>query len=156
MSAQTPSSYTYSILLHAAAAGALFFGAVILKEQKREPAKFIELVAGEGDNYAATEASMLGDPDGMGVDLPTIPAPNVPKIAEIDSSPAPVEPLPPIEPEPVEPTISTRPRISSRPTLPLSVGRSRPSWAIRPNGNRIGWRASRRLKMTRGNCASRH
>ena len=104
MSAQTPSSYTYSILLHAAAAGALFFGAVILKEQKREPAKFIELVAGEGDNYAATEASMLGDPDGMGVDLPTIPAPNVPKIAEIEPSPAPVEPLPPIEPEPVKPT----------------------------------------------------
>jgi colicin import membrane protein len=102
MSAQTPSSYTYSILLHAAAAGALFFGAVILKEQKREPAKFIELVAGEGDNYAATEASMLGDPDGMGVDLPTIPAPNVPKIAEID--PSPNEPLPIPEPEPVKPT----------------------------------------------------
>jgi len=102
MSAQTPSSYTYSILLHAAAAGALFFGAVILKEQKREPAKFIELVAGEGDNYAATEASMLGDPDGMGVDLPTIPAPNVPKIAEIE--PSPNEPLPIPEPEPVKPT----------------------------------------------------
>ncbi len=99
MSAQTPSSYTYSILLHAAAAGALFFGAVILKEQKREPAKFIELVAGEGDNYAATEASMLGDPDGMGVDLPTIPAPNVPKIAEIE--PSSNEPLPIPEPEPV-------------------------------------------------------
>lgn len=104
MSAQTPTSYIYSILLHAAAAGALFFGAVILKEQKKEPAKMIELVAGEGDNYAATEASMLGDPDGVGVDLPTIAEPNVPKIAEIDSSPAPVEPLPPAEPEPVKPT----------------------------------------------------
>jgi len=105
MTAQSPSAYFTSLLLHTTAATALFLGAWAMKEDKREPAKIIELVAGEGDNYGATEASKLGDPDGVGVDLPSIPAPNMPKIAEPDTplAPPPEPPSTP-EPEPVKPT----------------------------------------------------
>jgi len=100
-SSHTPTSYTLSFLVHAGVAGALFCMAWMMENQTREPSKVIELVAGAGDNYGATEAPALGTPEGSeSVKVPNIPVP-MPKIEDPEPPAAsPIQPAPEPEPEP--------------------------------------------------------
>ncbi|PTY04880.1 hypothetical protein DB347_19470 [Opitutaceae bacterium EW11] len=63
MNAQSPSAYVASLVLHG-----LFVAAILLSawamNSNRASTKIFELVAGEGDNYGATEAPALGTPEG--------------------------------------------------------------------------------------------
>lgn len=90
-----------SITLHACVVIAMLLAAYVA-QQKPEPTKVFELVAGEGDNYLAKEAPALGsEAGGVKVDMPKIPEP---KVAPPEPAPAPVEAAPPIVPAPPAPT----------------------------------------------------
>lgn len=101
MNSQSPSAYVLSALIHAAAVALLFGVAHIMSTQVRPPAKFIEVVAGAGDNWSATEAPALGSPDGSeDIKVPNMPGPTIPKIDN---------PAPPPEPEPQPPAPEPEP-----------------------------------------------
>jgi colicin import membrane protein len=97
MSAQSPGAYGLSALLHGGAiALVLFFSYAATSAVKDEP-KILELVAGAGDNYAATEAPAIGSPGG--VKLQQVPVPRaeprpVPQKAEAPPIQSAPEPLP--------------------------------------------------------------
>ncbi|HEU5080661.1 MAG TPA: cell envelope integrity protein TolA [Opitutaceae bacterium] len=63
MTAQSPNAYFASIVIHGLAAGLIFLAAYFVRSEAVNT-KIIELVGGEGDNYAATVAPALGSPDG--------------------------------------------------------------------------------------------
>lgn len=63
----------------------------------------LELVAGEGDNYAATEAPKLGTPGGIKIAIPEPPAPTPIREAPVQSPPATViQKAPPPAAKPAE------------------------------------------------------
>jgi len=98
MTPRSPSAYFLSAFLHTAVAGTLVLLSFKGCQKPEEPPHIFELVAGEGDNYAATEAPALTAPVAPKVQLPTIKAPPTPKTPE----PEPViEPQPVIKPAPV-------------------------------------------------------
>lgn len=104
-------AYMTSVFLHgtlvALALAYLFWRSVT----KPEPAPTVfELVAGEGDNYAATEAPALGTPGGIKITVPEIPRPEPTPVV------APPEPEPVIQAAP-EPTTKAAATITS-PTIP--------------------------------------
>lgn len=117
MSARTANSFFSSVALHAAlAALVLWFTWSRSKVEKDAPPIF-ELVAGEGDNYAATEAPALGSPGGIKLEIPEPPAPA--PASPVEAAPEP-EPSPvvaaasPVEPTPVPP--KTPPKPTATPT----------------------------------------
>lgn len=88
-----------SLTLHGAIVAIVLFFTYAVHTQVKEQPKIFELVAGEGDNYMATEAPALGTP-GVKLNVPTQP------------TPAPVikpEPQPEPEPAPPEPVIERAP-----------------------------------------------
>lgn len=87
-----PQAVLLSTLLHAAVIALLFFFTYFVRHQVKESPAIIELVRGEGDNYAAREAPALGSPDAVKLDVPEMPK----------SVPAPT-PVAPPEPEPATP-----------------------------------------------------
>ena len=95
MNPQSPGAYTLSALIHAAVAGLiLFFGYAASSAVKDSP-KILELVAGEGDNYAATAAPALGTAGGVKFAPPApraVPVP--PKAAPSPIQAAPLEAVP--------------------------------------------------------------
>ena len=100
MTATSPSAFLLSATLHGVVVAlALLFAYATSSGEKPTP-KVLELVAGEGDNYMATEAPALGVPGGVQLNLPKAPEPR----------PAPPEPTPPAptppapEPTPPPPT----------------------------------------------------
>lgn len=106
---QSTNGFVLSVALHVGLVLAIFLFSQIARETP-PPNRIIELVAGEGDNFAATAAPALGTPGGVKLDLakavprPTPPAP-VPVIAPAPE-PAPLIPVPPApvpkaEPPPV-------------------------------------------------------
>ena len=108
MSAHTTNSFFASAVLHAVlAALVLWFTWSQTKTVKDSPPIF-ELVAGEGDNFAATEAPALGVEGGIKLEIPEPPAPSPSPVeaapSEPDPSPvaaatSPVEPVaPPVKP----------------------------------------------------------
>ncbi|MBS0663301.1 MAG: TonB family protein [Verrucomicrobia bacterium] len=102
MTARSPSAFLLSAALHGLfVAVALLFAYAVQSSVKEQP-KVMELVAGEGDNYAATEAPALGVPTGIKISIPEPPAP-------VLKPPAP-EPVvaPPVEAAP-EPVITKAP-----------------------------------------------
>src|ERR1035437_5301488 len=101
MTARSPSAFFLSATLHAFFAAALFYTAYALKDEVIDKAKVFELVAGEGDNYAATEAPALGTPGGVKFDLAAAPA-AVPVFR-------PPEPVAPATREPVAPVEAVAP-----------------------------------------------
>ena len=106
MTAQSPSAYLSSATLHAAAVVLLLAAAWVVKQQTRPPVKIFELVAGEGDNWAATAAPALGSPGGVKLKVPATAEP-VPRIAE---------------PEPTPPTpVQTAPIQEAAPTPPITA-----------------------------------
>jgi TonB family protein len=91
-----------SLSLHGALVAVVLFLTYALQTQIKETPKIFELVAGEGDNYMATEAPALGVP-GVKLNVPAaIPVP-------INATPAP-EPEPVIERAPEKPAVKTPPK----------------------------------------------
>lgn len=93
MNARSPAAFVLSMSLHALFAAAMFYAAYAMRDEVTKESKVFELVAGEGDNYAATEAPALGSPEGTKVEMPNLPPLPLP--------PAPTPPAP--EPEPIAP-----------------------------------------------------
>lgn len=100
MTARMSTAYLMSAVVHATAIALLLIFAWVVKQQTREPTKIFDLVAGEGNNWAATEAPALGVPNGVKLDVPPA-APAMPKIAEPEPTPVAPTPTPPV-PEPVK------------------------------------------------------
>lgn len=95
-----------SLLLHGAAVGVMFLVAWASSFDRPVKTQVMELVAGEGDNFAATEAPALGTPGGIKVAIPTPPVPKpdpVPaiKAPEPEPTPPPPTPKPEVKPDPV-------------------------------------------------------
>jgi colicin import membrane protein len=112
MTARTANAFFLSAMIHALFAAALLYTAYSLKDEVIDKAKIFELVAGEGDNYAATAAPALGTPEGQGVEIkmppgPPMPAPTItpptPDPIVAAPEPAPVEAVPPpkVQPKPI-------------------------------------------------------
>ncbi|HEY5227283.1 MAG TPA: energy transducer TonB [Opitutaceae bacterium] len=98
MSAQNPGAYGLSALVHGGAVAlVLFFSYAADRLVKDEP-KVFELVAGPGDNYAATAAPALGGEGGIKV-TPQAPIP----------TPLPEPPAPKAEPSPIQAAPETVP-----------------------------------------------
>jgi colicin import membrane protein len=104
MSEGSAKGFLFSATLHGAAAAFLFFSFVLKRDDSDRP-KVFELVAGEGDNYMATEAPALGSPSGVKIDIPKAPEPK----------PTAPEPTPPqvVTPTPPVPT----PKVTPPPTV---------------------------------------
>lgn len=90
MTARSPSAFLLSAALHAVLVGLALLLSYSASQQNSDPAKVFELVAGEGDNFMATEAPALGTP---GVKL-NVQTPAAPKVEPQPVAPAPVEPAP--------------------------------------------------------------
>ena len=83
------------------------------KKSDEDKPKIFELVAGEGDNFAATEAPALGTPGGgIKIEIPGPPAPTPSPVeaAPPEPDPSPVEPAPPVKPAPMPPPVKTPPK----------------------------------------------
>ncbi|HVU23958.1 MAG TPA: energy transducer TonB [Opitutus sp.] len=105
MTARSPSAFFFSAGMHALVVVVLVLFSVVFNKSEDKAPKVFELVAGEGDNYMATEAPALGTPGGARVE---VPAPPTPKIERAPAAPAP-EPVvqrAPAKPEPVVPDLS--------------------------------------------------
>lgn len=101
MTANSPSAFMLSATLHAALVIiALLLGYVSRSDDP--PEKIMELVAGIGDNYMATEAPALGTAEGLKSNVPKVaePKPTPPEPAHQEATPtppAPPAPTPPIK-----------------------------------------------------------
>lgn len=106
MTERSSKAFFLSALLHGGAVAlVLFFTYASSKTIDNEP-KVFELVAGEGDNYAATEAPALGVPGGIKLD---IPEPPTPVITPEPPSPEPPAVVPTPQPTPVKPVEQPKP-----------------------------------------------
>lgn len=110
MNDRLPGALAVSLMLHAAAAGLMFLFNYAAELSQRETTKVFELVAGEGDNFAALAAPALGEPGGIKVDVPELPSaqPEPPKAVE----------APPPEPVPVAPAPVPKPPEKTTPKAP--------------------------------------
>ena len=102
MSAQSPKSYFLSGLVHASVVAVLMVMAWVMQRPQRAPTQVLDLVAGEGDNWSATEAPALGSPSGSeAIKVPNFPP--MPKIEQPAPEPEPpaVQQAPPVEQAPV-------------------------------------------------------
>lgn len=123
MSATSPSSYSLSLMLHGAFVVAILFTAYAFKDETtRKSTEIFELVAGAGDNWAATEAPAEGSPSGVKFQASTKPVVQ-PKPQPVAPAPEPepvVPPAPveasPVTPTPVEPVAP--PRVEPKKTTP--------------------------------------
>jgi colicin import membrane protein len=110
MNDRMPTAFLTSLTLHGAVVAVMLLMAYTAGLEKRTETKVFELVQGEGDNFAATEAPLLGVPGGIKVNIPTPPAPR--------PTPQPPTPEPKVvELEPVTPEISP-PTPTPAPTPP--------------------------------------
>ncbi len=95
MTDRSSSAFFTSVFLHAVFVAVIVLLAYTFNSMRPEVPKTFELVAGEGDNYAATAAPALGSPEGIKVAAPVPPAavplePTPPAPAEAIPAPAPV------------------------------------------------------------------
>jgi len=67
MNSSSPGAFALSALLHAALIGLVLFFSYAATSVVEDNPKVFELVAGAGDNYAATAAPALGSPGGIKV-----------------------------------------------------------------------------------------
>lgn len=115
MQANSPSAFFLSLTLHGLVVALIIFFSIMARQHVKPPPKVFELVAGAGDNYAATEAPALGDADAVKFEMPDTPAPVIktpppepviqpappepPKVIQTESKPRPVEKKPVVKPE---------------------------------------------------------
>lgn len=121
MNDRTPAAFMTSLALHGLAVGVFMLVAYSANSRSKTETKVFELVAGEGDNFAATEAPALGVPGGIKLSIPTPPAPKPePKPEPVKADPPPpkvVEPEPvKATPVPVPPPVQPSPKTTPPPT----------------------------------------
>jgi colicin import membrane protein len=108
MQANSPNAFFLSTFLHAGVVALIFLFSYLTSDSDKKPPKIFELVAGEGDNYMATEAPALGEPGG--VKMPPIPvAPVIKSAPEPEPQPEPVTRAP-------QPVIQRAPEPKPAPT----------------------------------------
>jgi colicin import membrane protein len=124
MSAQTPGAYGISVLIHGLAAGlALLFGYASNHVGEETP-KVFELVAGEGDNYRATEAPALGSPGGVTLQSPPVVKEEAPQPVQPQPAPPQPEEASPIQAAPEAPPVAkpkAPPASKSGPQKPVDL-----------------------------------
>jgi colicin import membrane protein len=99
MNAQPSVAYGKSVLVHGAIVLLVFFFSYAGTSSSDDAPKILELVAGAGDNYAATEAPALGSVGG--VKIPTMPAEPVPPAPPVpETATSPIQPAPEAVPTP--------------------------------------------------------
>lgn len=100
-----PAALLTSLALHGLVVAVLLLLAHSVNSDPKPETKIFELVAGEGDNFGATEAPALGVPGGIKLNVPTpaAPRPEPIKPEVIKAAPLPVkpEPTPPVPEPPV-------------------------------------------------------
>ncbi len=119
MTARSPSALFVSASLHAAIVALVLFIGYVAQTQVKEVPKILELVAGEGDDYAATAAPALGVAGGIKIAIPEPPPPQ-------PAAPTPPAPTTAAEPEPVpapvkapvEKTVPKTPAKTAEPKTP--------------------------------------
>ncbi len=114
MTATSPSAFMLSATLHALVMALILLIGYVANSGETPPAKVLELVAGEGDNFAANEAPALGIPGGIKVPLTKAPELPVAPPEPVKAEPVP-EPLPPV---PTPPTPPTPPPAQPTPVAP--------------------------------------
>lgn len=103
MTAQSPSAYVASFCLHALVVALAVLAFMVSTRRANEAPALFELVAGEGDNYAATQAPALGEPDAApGETVVNLPRPVTTRRPDPTPEVAPPEPAP-ARPEPATP-----------------------------------------------------
>jgi colicin import membrane protein len=96
MTDRMSSAFFTSLLLHGVFVAIIVLLAYTFNSMRPEVPKIFELVAGEGDNYAATAAPALGSPEGIKLAAPVPaaavpePTPPAPTVAEAMPAPTPV------------------------------------------------------------------
>lgn len=128
MQANSPSAFFLSLTLHGLVVALIVFFSITVHNQVKEPPKVFELVAGAGDNYAATEAPALGDSDVVKFNVPARPTPVMrtpppePVVQPAPEEPPVVispEPKPrPVEKRPVEKRPVSKPEVKPKPKAP--------------------------------------
>jgi colicin import membrane protein len=98
-----PAGLMSSLALHGTAVAVMLLVAYASSFDKKNETKTFELVAGEGDNFGATEAPALGTPDGIKVNVPSVPVPKIEIKPQPEPEPIKPEPIRVVEPEPVKP-----------------------------------------------------
>jgi colicin import membrane protein len=130
MSAQSPGAYGMSVLLHGAVVLLIGFFSYAASNVVQDSPKILELVAGAGDNYRATEAPALGSPGGVKVQAMPLPPAEKPR-------PAPVQPAP-IEAAPAE-------AAPKAPAKPAATAPAKPVDLVK-SLNRVEERRKKRLE----------
>ena len=118
-----PAAFVTSVVLHSLVVAVLLLAAYSKSFESKPATKVFELVAGEGDNFAATEAPALGSPGGIKLSVPSPPVPRPEPVAPEVTKPEPVPekpiPTPPVPkpPIPVAPPVPKQEPVKS-PTEP--------------------------------------
>jgi colicin import membrane protein len=118
MTARSPSALLLSATLHAALVGLILLFTYALETQVKDPPKVFELVAGPGDDYAATQAPALGVEGGIKLTLPEPSAPIFTPPAQAVSPPAESTPEPQVTPAPVQKPVTQAPPKSTASKTP--------------------------------------
>ena len=118
-----PAAFVTSVVLHSLVVAVLLLAAYSKSFESKPATKVFELVAGEGDNFAATEAPALGSPGGIKLSVPSPPVPRLEPVAPEVTKPEPVPekpvPTPPIPTPPVPtPPVPTPP--VPKPPIPVA------------------------------------
>jgi colicin import membrane protein len=123
MNAHSGSSYSLSLMLHGAFVAAMLFTAYAFKDDTaRKSTEIFELVAGTGDNWAATEATAFGTPDAVKFDPAAtrpVAQPRTEPITPPQAEPVavmPIEPSPVVAAEPIKPVAT--PKVEPKKTVP--------------------------------------
>jgi colicin import membrane protein len=114
---RNPQAFAASASLHVIVLGVILWFAWANSRPDKESTPIFELVAGEGDNFGATEAPALGVAGGIKFDMPAQPAsrpspvveaappepsPVVAEVSPVQPAPVKVEPKPTAKPAPAE------------------------------------------------------
>ncbi len=102
MHAHSPGSYSISLMIHGAIVAAILLSAYVFNDTRKNTGnQIIELVAGPGDNYMATEAPAIGSPDATGA-------------PEVSFTP------PAVQSRPAEPVVEAVAPPPQNPTVPVT------------------------------------
>ena len=113
MTAQSPSAYATSVFVHAAVVALILFFAYNASQNVQKGPKILELVAGAGNNFGATEAPALGTAGGIKLRMST-PAPS-PRPPTPPAPNADVVPVPPVKPVSTASSVTEVPPVAKAP-----------------------------------------
>lgn len=115
MTDRLPGAMLLSATLHGLIAGIMLLFGYAASLSNQDTTKVFQIVAGEGDDFAAEVAPALGEPGGIKMDVPAPPAP--PPEAVVQPEPTPVAPpptpAPPLEKAPPKPVEKAPPKLTN-------------------------------------------